>query len=116
MIDEVLSGTAKADGVPGGMDNDRPIGVDDEPQSQLEEDAQHVPEEDLELPRTRASNLPRVRGQPVKRPGESWLVTWRPLWRIEELKLEVAIKLHKDNRKLELEMFKLTQTSQERMA
>ena len=35
--------------------------------------------------------------------------------RIEELKLEAAIKLHEDNRKLDLEMFQLTQTSQERM-
>jgi hypothetical protein len=122
MIDEVLSGTAKADGVPGGMDNDRPIGVDDEPQSQPEEDAQHVPEEDLESPRTRASNLPRVRGQPVKRRklasdmAASLDRFCKSTQRIEELKLEVAIKLHKDNRKLELEMFKLTQASQERMA
>ena len=36
--------------------------------------------------------------------------------RIEELKLEAAIKMHKDNRKLELEMFKLRQVLQERMA
>jgi hypothetical protein len=43
MIDEVLSGTAKADGVPGGMDNGQP-------QSQPDEEAQHVPEEDLESP------------------------------------------------------------------
>jgi len=35
--------------------------------------------------------------------------------RIEELKLEAAIKLHEDNKMLELEMFKLTQTSQEKM-
>ena len=36
--------------------------------------------------------------------------------RIEELKLEAAMKMHEDNKKLELEMFKLTQASQERMA
>ena len=36
--------------------------------------------------------------------------------RIEELKLEAAIKLHEDNKKLELEMFKLTHASHERMA
>ena len=36
--------------------------------------------------------------------------------RIEELKLEAAMKMQEDNRKLELEMFKLTQASQERMA
>ena len=35
--------------------------------------------------------------------------------RIEELKLETAIKLHEDNKILELKMFKLTQTSHERM-
>ena len=31
--------------------------------------------------------------------------------KIEELKLEAAIKLHEDNMKLELEMFKLTHAS-----
>ena len=36
MIDEVLSGTAKADSVPGGMDNGRNISVDDQPPSQLQ--------------------------------------------------------------------------------
>ena len=36
--------------------------------------------------------------------------------RIEVLKLEATMKMHEDNRKLELEMFKLTQASQERMA
>ena len=35
--------------------------------------------------------------------------------KIKELKLEATIKLHEDNRKLELEMFKFTQASQERM-
>jgi hypothetical protein len=121
MIDEVLSGTAKADGVPGGMDNGRPIGVDDQPQSQPEEEAQHVPKEDPESPRTRASNLPGVRGQPVKRRKlasdmEASLDRFCEFTRRnEELKLEVAIKLHEDYRKLELEMFNLTQASQERM-
>jgi hypothetical protein len=122
MIDEVLSGTAKADGVPSGMDNSRPIGVDDQPQSQPEEEAQHVPEEDPESPRTRASNLPGVRGQPVKRRKLGSDITasldrfCESTRRIEELKLEAAIKLHEDNRKLKLEMFKLTQASHERMA
>ena len=37
MIDEVLSGTTKADGMPGGMDNSRFVGVDDQPPSQPEE-------------------------------------------------------------------------------
>jgi hypothetical protein len=121
MIDEVLSGTAKADGVPGGMDNGRNVGVDDQPPSQPEVEPEQVPEDEPDSPRTRASKLPGVKGQPVK---------WRKMAsemaasldrfceatrRIEELKLEAAIKLHEDNRKLELEMFKLTQASQERM-
>ena len=112
----------KANGVPDGMDNGHNVGVEDQPPSQPEKLSQEVPEEELESPRTRASNLPEVRGQPVK---------WRKLasdmtasldrfceftHRIEELKLEAAIKLHKDIRKLELEMFKLTQASQEKMA
>ena len=40
MIDKVLTGTAKAHGVPGGMDNGRPVGVDDQPPSQPEEETQ----------------------------------------------------------------------------
>ena len=122
MIDEVLSGTAKAEGVPGGMDNGRPVGVDEQAPSQPEEDSQQVPEEEPESPRSRASNLPGVRGQPVKRRkiasdmAASLDRFCESTRRIEELKLETAIKLHEDNRKLELEMFKLTQASQERMA
>jgi hypothetical protein len=67
MIDEVLSGTAKADGVPGGMDNGRNVGVDDQPPSQPEVEPEQVPEDEPDSPRTRASKLPGVRGQPVKR-------------------------------------------------
>ena len=36
--------------------------------------------------------------------------------RIEQLKLETVVEMHKENRQLELKMFKLTQTSQERIA
>ena len=114
MIDEVLCGTAKADGVSSGMDNGRPVGVDEQPPNQPEEETQHVPEEDQESPRTRASSLPGVRGQPVKRRkvasdmAASLDRFCESTRRIEELKLEAAMKLHEDNRKLELEMFKLT--------
>ena len=97
MIDEVLSGTAKANGVPSGMDNGHNMGVEDQPPSQLEEVTHEVPEEEPESPRTRASNFPRVRGQPVKRrklasdmatPLDCFCESTR---RIEELKLEAAI-------------------------
>ena len=122
MIDEVLSNTAKANGVPGSMDNDHNVGVEDQPPSQHEEVTQEVLEEGLESPRTRASNLPRVRGQPVKRRKlandmaaflDRFCESTR---RIEELKLEAAIKLHEDNRMLEFEMFKFIQASQKKMA
>ena len=36
-------------------------------------------------------------------------------YKIGELKLEAIVKMHEDNRKLELEMFKLIYASQERM-
>ena len=122
MIDEVFSGTAKADGVPGDMDNDMSVCVDKQPPSQPEEDLQHVLEEEHESPRSRASNLPGIREQPVKRrkiandmaTSLDWLC--ESTRRIEELKLGSAIKLHEENMKLELEMFKLTHASQERMA
>ena len=122
MIDEVLTDTVKADGVPGGMDNGRPVGVNDQPPSQPKEETQHVLEEEPESPITRASNLPGVRRQPVKRMklasdmAASLDRGCKSTRRIVELKLEAAIKLHEDNRKLELEMFKLPQASQERMA
>jgi hypothetical protein len=58
MIDEVFSGTAKADRVPSDMDNNHNMGVEDQPPSQ---------EEEPESPRTRACNLLGVRGQRVKR-------------------------------------------------
>ena len=67
MIDEVLSGTVKADGMPCGMNNGRNVGVDDQPSSQLEEESQQILKDEPYLPRTRASNLPGVKGQPVKR-------------------------------------------------
>ena len=69
------------------------------------------------MPRTIASYLPGVRGQPVKRRKlandmvaslDRFCESTR---KIEELKLEAAIKLHEDNMKLELEMFKLTHAS-----
>ena len=45
MIDEVLSGMTKVDGVPGGMDNGLNVGVEDQPLSQQEEGTQHFPKE-----------------------------------------------------------------------
>ena len=103
------------------MDNGRLVGVDDQPQSQPEKETQQVPEEEPESPRTRASNLPGARGQSVKRRklasdmAASLDRFCESTRRIEEFKLEVSIKLHEDNMKLELEMFKLTQASHDRM-
>ena len=50
MIDEVLSGMTKVDGVPGGMDNGLNVGVEDQPLSQQEEGTQHFPKEKPEPP------------------------------------------------------------------
>jgi hypothetical protein len=122
MIDKVLSSTAKGDGVSGGINNGQNVGVDDQPPSQPEEESQQVPEDKPDLPKTRASNLPGVREQSVKRRkvdndmAASLDRFCEATCRIEELKLEAAIKLHEDNKKLELEMFKLTHASQEMMA
>ena len=66
-IDEMLSSTAKADGVPGGLDNGEPVSVEEQIPSQEEEATQEAREEEPDSPRTRASNLPGVRGQPAKR-------------------------------------------------
>ena len=121
MIDVVLSGTAKADGVPGGMDNGRNVGVNDQLLSQPKEESQQVSEDEPYSTRTKAFNLPGIRGQPVKRRKvASDLAASLDRFsevtrRIDKLKLEAAIKLHEDNRKLELQMFKLTQASQEKM-
>ena len=121
-IDEVLSGTAKADGVPSGMDNGEHVGVGEQVPSQEEEATQEGREEEPDSPRTRAANLHEVRGQPVKRRrlasdmAASLHRFCESTRRIEELKLEAAVEMHKENRKLELEMFKLTQASLERMA
>ena len=122
MIDEVLSGIAKADGVPGGMDNGEEVGGEEQPPVQQEDALEQVEEEEVESPRTKAANLPGVRGQHVKRRRLATDMTaaldrfYKSTRRIEELKLEATMKMHEDNRKLELKMFKLTQASQERMA
>ena len=121
MINEVLCGTIKVDGVLGGIDNGEEVDGEEQPSVQHEETIQQVEEEELESLRTRAANLPGVKGQLVKRRRlANDMVAMLDRFcettcRIEELKLEAAMKIHEDNRKLELEMFKLTQTSQERM-
>jgi hypothetical protein len=121
MIDEVLSGTSKADGVPGSIDNGRNVRVDDQPLSQPEEESQQVPKEEQESLRTRASILRGIREQPVKRrKAASDMMTYLDRFcestrRLEELKLKATIKLHKVERKLEIEMFKLTHALHERM-
>jgi hypothetical protein len=100
-IDEVLSSTAKADGVPGGMDNGEDVGVEEQVPAQEEEATQQGREEGLDYPRTRAANLPGVRGQHVKRRR---LASDMPtsldrfcesIRRSEELKLEATVKMHK---------------------
>ena len=66
-------------------------------------------------------NLHGVRGQLVKnRRLVSDMVAslncfYKFIRRINKLKLEIAIKVHENNRKLKLEEFKLTQALQERM-
>jgi len=99
------------------MDNGRNVGVDDQPPSQLEVEPKQIPEDEPNSLGTSASNLPGIRGQPVKQRkmandmAASLNQFCEATHRIKELKLEVAIKLHEDNRKLELEMFKLTHAS-----
>lgn len=111
MIHEVILGTTKVGGVPSNMNNDLIVGVEDQPPNQPVEWTQHVPKES---PKTRAFNLYGITGQLVKRRklASDMLVFLDRLhgWicRIEDLKLEAAIKLHEDNRISKLEMFKLT--------
>ena len=93
--------------MPRGMDNDHNVDVEFQPPNQQEEGTQEVLEEELEFPRTRASNLLGVRGQSMKKRklasdmAASLDCFCESTHRIEELKLEAAIKLHQDNRKLD---------------
>ena len=87
--------------------------VEDQPPSQQENEIQQVPKEEP------AFNLFGVRGQPVKirklasNMADSLDHFCISIRKIKEFKLEVTVKLHEDNRKLELKMFRFTQTSQE---
>ena len=99
MIDEVLFGTTKADGIPGGMDNGEEVGREEQPLVQQEKAPEQAEKEGPESPRTRAANLPGVRGQHVKRRrlANDMAATLdrfcESTRRIEELKLEAAMKM-----------------------
>ena len=100
-IDEVLSGTAKTDDLPGGMDNDEYVDVEQQILSQEEEATQEGREEKPDCPRTIASNLPGVRGQFVKRRKlVSDMITslnrfCESIFRFEEIKLGAIVQLQK---------------------
>ena len=155
-IDEILSLTAKANNVPGRMDQGIPIpgtGSSSVPIDVSQEDAgdgksawtqsptHTVPpstgttrDSIGSSPRTRAANLVGCRGkgtssQPAKRPKveRNLMETLDRMAdsraEIEKLRIEAALTVHKDNlvdrqetRKLELEMFRLQQESNERLA
>jgi hypothetical protein len=110
-----LSDTVKAEGILGGMDNGKDVGRDLAPPTQHEE------EEPPQSLRTRAATLPRIKSQAVKRRRLSndtvasldWFCVFNR--KIEELKLEATLKIYENTKKLELEMFKLTQATQEMM-
>ena len=99
MIDENLSCTTKANGIPGGMDNSEDVGGEEQPPIQQEEALEQVEEEEPESPRTRAANLPSVKGQPMKRRrlandmAAAFDQFCESTRRIEELKLEAAMKI-----------------------
>ena len=67
MINEVISGIAKANGMFGGMNNGMHVCVNNQPPNQSEEESKQVSEEEPESSRIRASNLSVVRRQSVKR-------------------------------------------------
>ena len=86
--------------------NDISVGVDTQSSNQPEEESQQVAEEEHESPKIRASNLTGGRGQPVKQIRmatdmaislDRFCISTRI---IEQLKLETAIKLHENNKKL----------------
>jgi hypothetical protein len=155
-IDEILSLTAKANGVLGAMDqgvsvpdtgtSTAPTEGCEEPDGDGEPSWVHSPQRTPQahsggdqqshgtIPRTRAANLVGVSGKGTNsRPSKRAKVD-RNLMNsldrladstaeIERLRIEATLTMHKDNlierqenRKLELEMFKLQQASGERMA
>jgi hypothetical protein len=151
-IDEILSLTAKANGVPGAMEQGVPVpgtGIStaategcEEPDGDGEPSWVHSPQvhsggdqqSHITTPRTRAANLVGVSGKDTNStPSKRAKVDWNLMnsldrltdstAEIERLRIEAALTMHKDNlierqenRKLELEMFRLQQTSGERMA
>ena len=156
-IDEILSLIAKANGVPGGMDqgvsmlgtgsSSAPIDVSQEDDGDGEpawtqspthtvppSSASTTRDSTRNSPRTRTTNLVGCRGkgtssQPSKRPKveQNLMETLDRMadstTKIEKLRIEAALTIHKDNlverqenRKLELQMFRLQQKSSERLA
>ena len=105
----MLSETAKANGVPGGNDQEAPvIGT-------------QVPPKEVEVhdAAIRADNLLGVRGAAVKRQklnGDmaSALDRFAKLFAcIEKMKMETAIQLVRENKKFELDVLQAIQASQE---
>ena len=98
------------------------MGVEEQIPSQEEEAIQEGREEAPDSPRTRASNLHGVWGQHVKRRRLASDMTtsldrfYKSTYRIEEMKLKATVDMQKENRQLKLKMFKLTQTSHDKMA
>ena len=116
--DEVFFSIAKADGVPGGMNNREHVDVEEQISFQEEEATEEGQEEEPDSPQSRDSNLLGIRGQHVKRRrlasdmAASLDRFCESIRRIEEMKLEIVVQMQKENRHLKLEMFKLTQASQ----
>lgn len=110
------------DGVPGKIDNGEDVSVEEQVPTQEEDATQRDREEKPDSLRTKAANLSGVRGQPVKRRRlANDMVTsldhfCESTRIIEELKVGTTVEMYKENRHLKLVMFKLTQTSHEKMS
>jgi hypothetical protein len=83
------------------MDNGEHVGVEEQIPSQEEEATQEGQEEEADSPRTTAANLLGVHGRPVKRRRlasdmAASLGFCESIRKIEELKLEVSVKIHKE--------------------
>ena len=154
-IDEILSHTAKANGVSGGMDQGEsvrgtataPVNLEDEGDG--EAPCTRSPDHTVPAftgsgtgetrstastsPRTRAANLVGCRGQGTSSTAKRARVD-RDLMdtlnrmsestaTIEKMRIEAALSMHKDNlldrqenRRIELEMFKIQQAENEKLA
>jgi hypothetical protein len=118
-MDGMLSETAKVNGVPGANDQGAPVaGTEGVPVDAGNDDGCGV----APAAAVRAANLPGIRGAPIKRrriKGDMACALDRfaeSFACIERMKMETAIQLHTDNKKLEMDILQSQQATTKHVA